>query len=72
MYILGDVLDREKENFALIDFIQSNAIMRLNEGGSYRIVHRDRFMCIDSGAGHRKQGGKMSCYCIETAYEAYL
>lgn len=47
-------------------------VMRLNEDGSYRIIHRDKFMCIDSGAGHRKQGGKMSCYCIETADEFYL
>lgn len=47
-------------------------VIRLNEDGSYRIIHEANYMCIDSGAGHRKQGGKMSCYCIETQQEVYL
>lgn len=47
-------------------------VLRLNDDGSYKILHRDRYMCIDSGAGHRKYGGKMSCYCIETKEEFYI
>lgn len=47
-------------------------VMRLNEDFSCKILHKEKYMCVDSGAGHRKQGGKMSCYCIETQEEVYL
>jgi serine/threonine protein phosphatase 1 len=47
-------------------------VMRLNENGSYKIYHHPRYMCIDSGAGHRESGGRLSCYRVEDQQEFYI
>ncbi len=46
--------------------------MRLNEDASCRIVHREKYMCIDTGAGFRDSGGKMSCYRLDDGKEFYV
>lgn len=47
-------------------------VMRLNEDGSCRILHKDHYMCIDTGAAFRESGGRMSCYCLEDGKEIYV
>ncbi len=46
--------------------------MGLNEDGSNRIYHSTKYMCIDSGAGHRDVGGVLSCYRVEDEEEFYV
>ena len=46
--------------------------IRLNEDASCRIVHREKYMCIDTGAGFRDSGGKMSCYRLDDGKEFYV
>lgn len=46
--------------------------MRLNEDASCKIVHREKYMCIDTGAGFRETGGKMSCYRLDDGREFYV
>lgn len=46
--------------------------MGLNDDGSYHIVHREKYMCIDTGAGHRNAGGRMSCYRVDDGKEFYV
>ena len=41
------------------------------EGGSYEIVQRKRYMCIDSGGAHRDRGGKLAMYCVEENMVVY-
>lgn len=47
-------------------------VMGLNEDGSCLILHKEKYMCIDSGSGYRKSGGKMSCYRIDDKKEFYV
>lgn len=44
------------------------------EGGSYKILKRKRYMCIDSGAdpGCKELGGRLSMYCVETDKDYYV
>ena len=46
--------------------------MRLNEDASCNIVHTEKYMCIDTGAGFRDSGGKMSCYRLDDGREFYV
>ena len=46
--------------------------MGLNEDRSNRIFHATKYMCIDTGAGHREAGGVLSCYRVEDEEEFYL
>lgn len=47
-------------------------VIRLNDDNSYNIIHRKNYMCVDTGAGHRSEGGKMSVYRVEDGTEVYL
>jgi len=47
-------------------------VMRLNNDNSYHILKNKYYMDIDTGAGHRKSGGKMSCIRIEDMKEYYM
>ena len=47
-------------------------VMYTREDGSYEIIIEDTYMCIDSGAGHRRQGGKMSVYRMDDGKIFYL
>lgn len=38
----------------------------LNLDGSYRVYKGDSYMDIDTGNGHKANGGCLSCYCVET------
>ncbi len=40
--------------------------------GSNQIIKRKQYMCIDTGAGHRNIGGKMSIYRLDDGKEFYL
>lgn len=45
---------------------------RLNQDGSYRIYKTKEYMDIDSGCGHRKKGGRLACYCVDTGMVEYI
>ena len=46
-------------------------VMRLNYDGSYKIRRDRNLISIDSGAGHRESGGRLSLYEVETGAEYY-
>lgn len=46
-------------------------VMRLNYDGSYKIRRDRNLISIDSGAGHRESGGKLSLCEVETGAEYY-
>ena len=47
-------------------------VIGLNDDGSYKILKKDNYMCIDTGAGHRNNGGRMSAIRIEDMKEFYI
>lgn len=44
----------------------------LNEDGSNYFYRKSRYMVIDSGAGCKKKGGNLACYCVDTDEEIHL
>ena len=46
-------------------------VMRLHYDGSYKIRRDRNLISIDSGAGHRWSGGKLSLYEVEIGAEYY-
>jgi hypothetical protein len=47
-------------------------VIFINDDGANKIIRRKNYMCIDSGAGYRKQGGKMSAYRLDDDKEFYV
>lgn len=60
---------RKMDHYVIVGHVPA---MRLNEDASCRIVHREKYMCIDTGAGFRDSGGKMSCYRLDDGREFYV
>lgn len=46
--------------------------IRINEDRSCKIIRTPYYMDIDSGSGYRKDGGRLSCYCVDTDEEFYV
>lgn len=66
-YIARAIL-RKLDHFMIVGHVP---VMRINEDGSNRIYHHERYMCIDTGAGFRSSHGKVSIYCMDTQREYY-
>ncbi|WMC93915.1 calcineurin [Kineothrix sp. MB12-C1] len=47
-------------------------VMSINDDNSYKIVHKKKYMCMDTGSGYRKDGGKISMYRIDDNTEYYI
>lgn len=45
---------------------------RLNDDMSNKFYRTPYYMDIDAGAGHKKQGGTLGCYCVTTDKEIYI
>lgn len=67
IYAPRSVLERLKQ-YLVIGHIP---VIFMNDG-SNRIIKKQQYMCIDTGAGYRNMGGKMSIYRIEDEKEFYL
>lgn len=62
--------DKKKlDEYLIVGHVPCN---RLNENMSYSFYRTDSYMCIDAGAGHKKQGGRLGCYCVTTDEEIYI
>lgn len=67
IYAPRSVLDRLNQ-YLVIGHIP---VIFMNDG-SNQIIKRKQYMCIDTGAGYRNLGGKMSIYRLEDGKEFYL
>lgn len=67
LYAPRSVIDRFKQ-YLIIGHVP---VIFLSDGRN-RIIKRKQYMCIDTGAGYRNMGGKMSIYRIEDEKEFYL
>lgn len=67
IYAPRSVLDRLNQ-YLVIGHIP---VLFMNDG-SAQIIKRKQYMCIDTGAGYRNLGGKMSIYRLEDGKEFYL
>lgn len=67
-YISGRQRNR-LDRFLIVGHVPA---MKLNEDKSCKIVHNDRYLCIDSGEGFRNEGGKLSAYRVEDEAEFYV
>lgn len=62
--------DKKKlDEYLIVGHVPCN---RLNEDMSYNFYRTDYYMCIDAGAGHKRQGGRLGCYCVTIDEEIYL
>ena len=46
--------------------------IRINGDRSCKIIRTPYYMDIDSGSGYRKDGGRLSCYCVDMDEEFYV
>ena len=67
-YMPSDLLER-LDYFMIVGHVPT---IRLNKDHSEKILRRKYYMCIDSGSGHRKEGGKMSALRIDDDEEFYV
>lgn len=67
IYAPRSVLDR-LNRYLVIGHIP---VIFMNDG-SNQIIKRKQYMCLDTGAGYRNLGGKMSIYRLEDGKEFYL
>ena len=67
--ISGDIHDcaaairRKLDKYIICGHVPTTS---LNLDGSYRVYKGDSYMDIDTGNGHKANGGCLSCYCVET------
>lgn len=47
-------------------------VLKLNENSSYRVLKKDYYIDIDTGAGHRQKGGKMCAFRVDDKKEFYV
>lgn len=68
LHYFASSIVRKLDHFMIVGHVP---VMRINEDGSNRIYHHEKYMCIDTGAGFRSNHGKVSIYCMETQREYY-
>lgn len=69
---LHQVPKKDKERFDQYLIVGHVPCCRLNKDMSNKFYRTDYYMDIDAGAGHKKQGGTLGCYCVTTDEEIYL
>lgn len=68
---LHQIPKSDKERFDHYLIVGHVPCYRLNEKGN-KFYRTEYYMDIDAGAGHKKQGGTLGCYCVTTDKEFYL
>lgn len=55
LYQIPESYKKKVDEYLIVVHVTCN---RLNENMSCRFYRTDYYMCIDAGAGHKKQGGR--------------